>query len=195
MIKRDPLDLSVLRTGIGAPDDVRTLSDLPRRRGRRPRVGPHPVPHRQLDEHAPAAVLRSLEAVFDAKVAAEPSRLTYAQSYFEKHNRAVTLRCPECGHDDARATRGEVGHIHPSDGSMHMILGCSDAAAVIAAGWGERHGLAGVTLGLPLTYMLIYATRDAHEVDVVARILDAAVTHMVGAAPTRIEIDPPLPQL
>ena len=121
-----------------------------------------------------------LSAAFDARVAQDPGRLSYALSHFEKTNQAVTLQARLCRHTDARATHGEIAHIHPSDGSMHMVLSASDAAAVVERGWGERHGLAGVALGLPLTYTLIYAPRDEAEVRTDARILDAAVAYMAG---------------
>ena len=98
-------------------------------------------------------------------------------SHFEKHTAAVTLR-PACRHGvDARLARGEIAHIHPSDGSIHMVLGPSDTRTVIERGWGERHGLAGIALGLPATYTLIYAPRDREEVDTIAAILDAAIAH------------------
>ena len=180
MMKRDPFSIAPFLPGVGQPGAAARLAGLPKRRGSRPRVAPHPVPHRQVSETAPEPVRRRLQALFEAKAGAEHGILTYAKSYFEKHNDAVTLRDPDRGHPDARASHGEIGHVHPSDGSMHVILSSSDAKAVVEAGWGERHGLAGVTLGLPTTYMLIYAPRDESEVAVAAEILDAAVSHMAG---------------
>ena len=161
------------------------LADLPRRAGSRPRVAPHPVPHRQLTAHAPEAIRASVSAAFDARVAQDPSRLGYALSHFEKTNQAVTLHARHWRHTDARATHGEIAHIHPSDGSMHMVLSASDAAVVVERGWGERHGLAGVALGPPLTYTLIYAPRDEGEVSTDAKILDAAIAYMAGFAGDR----------
>ena len=180
--KRDPFDLEVLHARQGSPDDVATLAVLPRRAGLRPRVAPHPVPHRQLTGHASEAMRASLLATFDARVAQDPGRLRYALSHFEKTTRAVTLQASLRRHTDAQATCGEIAHIHPSDGSMHMVLSASDAAAVVERGWGERHGLAGVALGLPLTYTLIYAPRSEAEVRTHARLLDAAITYMAGSA-------------
>lgn len=164
---RDPLDTSGF-TGAG------TL-DLPARAGDRPRIAPHPIPHRQLSDHAPAAAKAALAAAFDAAVAAAPDALAFRPSHFEKHNPAITARC--C----AAADHGEIAHIHPSDGSMHMILGPADARIVIARGWGERHGLAGVAFGLPPTYLLIYAPRAVAEVAPIAAILAAAIRHAPGA--------------
>ena len=116
--------------------------------------------------------------MFDAKVAAQGEALTYALSHFEKRNQAITLRCPACGHADAQASHGEIAHIHPSDGSMHMILSVRDANAAIRAGWAERHGLAGIVLGLPATYMLVYAPRDEGDLIAIDRMLVAAIAHM-----------------
>ncbi len=172
----DPLAVEPLLARVGEAGDHLRLADLPPRLGKRPRIAPHPVPHRQLDQRAGEAALAALQAVFERAVSADADRLTFAQSWFEKRNRAITARA--CGCADAHASHGEIAHIHPADGSMHMILGPSDTLAVIRAGWGERHGLAGVALGLPLTYTLIYAARDARDVATIERILLAAIAHM-----------------
>jgi len=176
--KCDPLDVLCLQDLPGAPDDVACLSNLPVRRGPRPSVGVHPVPHRQLNQLPGDDMKLRIEALFDASVRHEADLVEYQLSYFEKRNRAVTLRDPEQGHADAQASRGEIGHVHPSDGSMHMILSRADARTVIEYGWGERHPLAGIMLALPATYLLIYPPRDADELDVTRQILDAAIAHM-----------------
>ena len=63
-------------------------------------------------------------------------------------------------------------------GSMHMCLSLRDAAAVLDAGWGELHLLAGKTMGpgarVPRGLVLIYAPRTAEEVSTVVRILGAS---------------------
>ena len=178
----DPFATEPLLSRIGGPDDTARLGDLPRRQGSRPRVGPHPVPHRQLNGHSPDKILEQLRTAFDLRVKRDEARLCYALSHFEKHTAAVTLR-PACRHSaDARLAHGEIAHIHPSDGSMHMVLGPSDTRTVIECGWGERHGLAGIALGLPATYTLIYAPRDREDVDMIAAILDAAIAH--ASSPT-----------
>jgi hypothetical protein len=101
-------------------------------------------------------------------------------SRFEKHNLAVTLRDPATDHADARLSEGEIAHIHPYDGSMHMIFSVTDAASVLDAGWGERHPLAGVLPELPSTYIYVYPPRDGAELAIVARLLNAAIEHMTG---------------
>jgi hypothetical protein len=188
---RSPFELRTLRKRSSDPSDVATLDDLRPRRGDRPRIGPHPVPHRQLSDHAPEHAKTMLRKAFDARVEADPERLMFARSHFEKHNEAVTLRPALCRHGDARRTRGEIGHIHPSDGSMHVVLSASDAIVVIERGWGQLHGLAGFALDLPLTYTLIYAPRDEQEAAIDGRILDAAISYMTGAGmPDRAEENP-----
>jgi hypothetical protein len=154
------------------------LADLPQRRRPRPHIARHPAPHRQLDQFTPPSLRAEQTSVFDARVAAGADSLHYAQSYFEKHNQAVTLRHPRAGHPAACATCGEIAHIHPSDGSMHMILSPSDTRHVVERGWGERHELAGIALGLPTTYLLIYAPQDAAELAVVDAILAASIRYM-----------------
>ncbi|WP_293882111.1 hypothetical protein [Sphingomonas sp.] len=183
--KRDPLALDALLLARGETGDVATLAALPLRLGARPRVSPHPVPQRQLSDLAPPALRVSLADAFAARAASDGERLDMISSHFEKHNVAVTARVGLRRHPVACAACGEAGHVHPSDGSMHMILSPSDACAVIAGGWGELHGLAGHAFDLPPTYILIYAPRDADEVAVVMQILDAAIAY--------ITCDPALP--
>lgn len=176
--KRDPFDTDRYAKVIGAPGDCAFISDLPRRQGSRPSIGVHPVPHRQLNQLPNNEMKSKITELFDALIARRADLVAYKLSFFEKRHNAVTLLQPEKGHADAQATHGEVGHIHPSDGSMHMILSPSDTKKVIEAGWGECHPLAGVMLGLPDTYMMIYPPRDEQELAVTVRLLDAAVTYM-----------------
>ena len=89
------------------------------------------------------------------------------------------MREPGKGNTRTRA-QGEIAHIHPSDGSMHMTLSPSDAKTVIEAGWGELHPLAGLNEGLPATYIMIYSPRSTEENAVIERILKAAVEYAAG---------------
>ena len=177
-MKRDPLGMDALQAVKGTAEDIATLVGLLPRLGARPRVGPHPVPHRQLTDHAPPALRATLAEAFAERARDDAGRLELVRSHFEKHTLAVTARAQCRGHPVARAACGEAGHIHPGDGSMHMILSPSDACYVIERGWGELHGLAGHAFGLPPTYTLIYAPRDDAEVAAIMRILDAAIAYM-----------------
>lgn len=49
LAKRDPFITAIYNDRIGSAEDSVQLSDLPSRQGPRPRIGVHPVPHRQLD--------------------------------------------------------------------------------------------------------------------------------------------------
>ena len=177
LAKQHPLAIEPLASHWGGPADVTLLANLPRRRGPRPRVAPHPVPHRQTTDGAPPAIRTALAALIADKVKADPSRLILATSHFERNTPAITLKPTFRHHADACAACGEVGHAHDNDGSLHVIVSASDARTVIERGWGERHGLAGSHLGLPLTYMMIYAPRDERELAVTSDILDAAIAY------------------
>lgn len=153
---RDPF---VVRGGDSPPVHP-ALLDLPRRSGARPSVAPYPIPHRVLQEPPPPEVVDAARRVFDTFTPA----LEYRTSRWEKHNQALF--------------RGEVevGHVHPSDASMHVTLAPADAQRVIDLGWGELHPLAGGKLGLPATYTLLYPPRDDADLTAVAAILTAAAT-------------------
>ena len=116
----------------------------------------------------------------------DANRLELVRSHFEKHTLAVTARPECCVNAVAQAACGEAGHVHPSDGSMHMILSPSDACVVIERGWGELHGLAGHAFDLPSTYTLIYAPRDDAEAVTIMRILDAAIAFMTHQPATPV---------
>lgn len=174
---RDPLDTARVAGDIGRPGDVAVLKALPRREGTRPRIAPFAVPHRQVDQHNDEAIRKSQQQVFDDMVAMKAYDLVYAMSYLERNNPGVFLRDVSAGNPTiVGVSHGEVGHIHHVDGSMHIILSPSDTKAVIEAGWGELHGLAGDGPAAK-TYMMIYSPRDAREVAVTKRILEAAVQY------------------
>lgn len=191
---RDPIDTGIYAAKIGTPGDCASIGDLPPREGPRPHIGRHPVPHRQLDQLPGPDMKQRIAALFDETVSRRRDEVGYQLSHAEKRHPAVTLR-QAARAPDAVETHGEVAHVHPSDGSMHMILSASDARTVIDRGWGERHPLAGVLPGLPDTYLLIYPPRTAGELAITARILDGAVAHMAGlpCATVAAPLPPPGP--
>ncbi|GAA3289350.1 hypothetical protein GCM10020295_01040 [Streptomyces cinereospinus] len=117
----------------------------------------------------------ALDAAFADLVSAHPAFLTTRRSVLEGHCDAMALRDHATAPVDLRTTQGEIAHVHPGDGSLHMILAASDARAVIEGAWGERHPLAGVVPQLPSTYLLVYPPRDEEELKIVTGILEAAV--------------------
>ena len=182
--KRDPIDTGRFSKLMATFGDRSFLDGLPMREGVRPAMAVYPVPHRQLDQIPSSEMKRKLEEIFNDLVSRRSDLVQYQLSFFEKRHQAVFLRRPDSGHAHARNSQGEIAHIHPSDGSMHMIFSPSDARKIIQAGWGESHPLAGVLLGFPDTYLLVYPPRSEHELGVTTRLLDAAVNHMSGAAST-----------
>lgn len=161
---------------IGKPGDIRRLPELPYREGGRPTMGKHVVPHRQLEQPGNPASRKQLDDVFDKFVQGNGSYVRYANSFYEKRGQAVTLNDGQQNSPIAKISHGEVAHIHPSDGSMHMIFSASDAKEAIKKGWGERHPLSGSPHhNIPDTYLMIYVPRNAAEVLVVAQLLRAAV--------------------
>ncbi|MEU0387338.1 luciferase domain-containing protein [Streptomyces chartreusis] len=180
---RETKDPAVHLPFIGEAGDGRWLTQIPHRDGERPRIGRYPVPHRQVDQ---PGSLRARVAVldhFDARAAGSPGVLGYRLSAFERHNDAITLLDLDKAPAATRMAKGEVAHIHPGDGSMHMILSPSDAVTALEAGWAERHPLAGM-YGEPLTYLMVYSPRSPEEADVVGQLLDAAVGYATGASDT-----------
>lgn len=181
--KRETRDPAVYEPVMGEPGDGQWLTDLPQRTGDLPRVAPYPVPHRQADQPGTLRARVAALDVFDARASREPDRVVYRKSFFERHNDAITVLNTDNAPAAIRAAHGETAHIHPSDGSMHMIFSPSDAVTVLKSGWGERHPLAGTYPNMPLTYLLVYCPRTASETEVVGQLLEAAVSYATGAVP------------
>lgn len=176
--KREAIGVEIYAPARGGPTDSVRLGDIPYRRGPRPKVDPHPVPHRQIDQPSNPVTRERQDKMFDTYVAEQGRYLRYGRSNYEKHNNAVFVQDVEAAPAIGKLSRGEVAHIHPTDGSMHMIFSPSDATTVITKGWGERHPLAGVRPALPDTYLLIYAPRDEVDLRVLQQLLKAAISHM-----------------
>lgn len=76
----------------------------------------------------------------------------------------------------SRAPR-EVFHFHTLEGSAHGIFSWTDAVMILEKGWGQMHGLSGQALGLPHTYLMIYAPRNKGEINIVCTIAKAAARY------------------
>jgi hypothetical protein len=174
---KNGLDVTQIMAAVGAVNDLKAWQDMRRRAGVRPTVSPYPIPHRQLDELADMGVRSQLSELFDRTVDRHADQILYALSHFEKRHPAITLICTE-GLVGA-ASHGEIAHIHPSDNSMHMILSPSDAVAALEMGWAERHGLAGVAVGLPATYVMVYSPRHQEDLMVIEELLEAAIAYAI----------------
>lgn len=168
-----------------ADPDASNLRALPPRTNSRPEVSRHPVPHRVVEQAPKAALTDVLRSVLDEY--GKSPLLEQRTSRWEKHHQAVCLRGEDYPNDLARAAGGEIVHLHPSDGSMHVVLSPADAQRVIDRGWGELHPLAGARpgIGLPPTYTLLYPPRDVRDLAPIHAVLTAAVRHMTGKPGSR----------
>lgn len=177
---RNPLDVAHIELLCNRDPETSMLPALPSRQTKRPRVGAHPVPHRQLDQHIPSELLAALQQTFDEEVNAHSDAVEYALSFFEKHTLAVTCRAPAPGspRDGAQA---EVAHIHAHDGSMHMVLSPRGAVAAVRSGWAELHGLAGKAMRLPPTYVMVYAPQTTEDLATIRTLLRAAIAFRTPA--------------
>ncbi len=172
-------------------DPASYLGPLPQRQGTRPALGSHPVPHRQIElGQAERREMPAVREALDESVVRNGDTVHLARSNFERHGDAVTVRRLDGAAPWVVAARGEIAHVHESDGSAHVILSPADATRVIESGWGERHPLCGVpVLGIPVTYIMLYVPRDDTEVGVFRQVLQAAIDHMTvreeGATPVQ----------
>lgn len=104
----------------------------------------------------------------------------------EAHASAIFLREEIPASSVARGMLREISHVHSSgDHSVHVTLSPRDCIKVLDAGWGQRHGLAGVETLKPLTgfalscqYILLYAPRDMAEIRTIIEIIQASVNYL-----------------
>ena len=109
-------------------------------------------------------------------VEAQAAELEWKTSVFEKRGQAIFLRQSIKVPSLISIGQGEVGHMHKSDLSGHVVLSYADAKQVIERGWGERHLLSGTRV-LPLNYTLLYAPRNIGEVEVFLQIFQASIEY------------------
>ncbi|KAF2190430.1 hypothetical protein K469DRAFT_733195 [Zopfia rhizophila CBS 207.26] len=163
----------------------------PRRASARPKLGSHPVPQRQLEqlpnEHIRQLLIERFEAL--SEQATESGLVEVRQSVLERQHKGIFVSSSRSWHAVAQETRGEISHVHAGlDGSVHVTLSPEDCKKVIAAGWGQRHGLDGVKVlkklvgfTIPVNYILIYAPRDEAEVEIVITIVKASISFMADS--------------
>jgi hypothetical protein len=155
-----------------------SLQDLPARQGERPRTNPN-MPHTQISQQAPAEFQ---EALFQ-RIANLPGVIVGRSHVSVPGARAFHLS-PEsaAGPPEAFMIGTEFAHLHPAhDGSLHVVLPEPLARLVIARGWGEFHPM--VEMGVaPPTNLMIFGPRDAEELDLVGRIVEASYRNARGIA-------------
>ena len=185
---REPFSTRMYDSRLVDANEAARLPELPQRRGQRPRLGRHPVPHRQVTQMPDESIKQATRQLFDRFVQRRAAQVHYANSFYERNNPAVIVTDLQHAHPIVKLTQGEAAHWHPIDGSMHMIFSASDAKQIIEKGWGERHGLAGVPrYTLPDTYLMVYAPRNEQELGIIEQLLHAAVGH-VGACDCQCDV-------
>ena len=77
----------------------------------------------------------------------------------------------------------ESAHIHPMpDGSLHIALPPEVAQEAVGKDWAEQHPVARMGRMLQ-NVVMIYAPRDADEIEVVAGLVVEAYRYLGGAVP------------
>jgi Family of unknown function (DUF5519) len=144
---------------------------LPTRAGPRPTTTPT-NPHTQLDQQpADPRVIEELarRAFALPGVVEAPSRISVPGA------RALVLAPGEpAGPPEAFLIEREFAHLHPDpDRSLHAMLPLETATEAVEAGWAEPHPVALRGL-IPPTAVMLYAPRDAAELDVIERLVRAS---------------------
>jgi phospholipase/carboxylesterase len=154
--------------------DMTAEWELPARPGGRPTTN-RSMPHSQLDENSPPEVFEALASwLFTLPhVREDRSRVSLPSSRAAWITDDVPLADP--------LAEREFTHLHqePGPGSQHLGLPIDDGQAVLAADRGEPHPLDGMRPDV--RYLLIYAPRDADELEVVKTIVSRAYRWTVGS--------------
>lgn len=151
------------------------------------------APQRQTTDVASEATKKAMHAYLDELVAVNSQMLLGTLSQFEGPVPAIAVK--EILEGDKKKelygkaiqwTRGEMLHVHPPDGSTHLVLALADQKTVIELGWGARHRLSG-TRYLPWNYTFVYAPRNEEELKVWKKIVNAAAKFCCAGV-TAIEV-------
>ncbi|KAH7401035.1 hypothetical protein DE146DRAFT_654701 [Phaeosphaeria sp. MPI-PUGE-AT-0046c] len=144
-----------------------------------PRVPGFTAPQRQTSDQASEEMKQAMYAHLDHVASLHTPLLEIQDSVLEGPVPALCIKDFSSISDSKkpdvfRATKGEMTHVHPPDGSTHLILSLADQKRVIEMGWGLRHRLSGGGL-LPWNYTFVYAPRNEREFEVWKGIVGAAV--------------------
>jgi hypothetical protein len=152
---------------------------LQKRSGSRPRTTPT-NPHTQLEQNPEREVVEELARRVFALPGVEerPSAISVPGA------RALWLREDvPAGPPEAFMIGREFAHIHPMpDGSLHAALPPEVAQEAVQKGWAEQHSVARMGY-IPQNVVMIYAPRNAEEIEVVAGLVVEAYRYAGGTAP------------
>ena len=152
------------------------MIELPRRAGERPKTT-STNPHQQLSQNPTLEVHELLlrKAFAFAHVERRPSAISVPGAQALWLSEEVAGARPE-----AFLIGREFAHVHPPlDGSMHMMLPSEAVEQLLEKGWGEPHPMARRGL-IPPTAVMVYAPRDATEVETVLQIIKASYHFACG---------------
>lgn len=149
------------------PNSMKTFfsKPLPARSGHQPEVCAFVAPQRQYDQRASSERTQQMHAYLAALAEANPTVLQMQNSRLEGPIPSIFMKDEIARPETLKRMRGETIHIHPLDGSTHMLLSLADQKDVIEKGWGQRHRLSGTAV-LSWNYTFIYAPRDDEEFEV-----------------------------
>ena len=141
------------------------LKSSPTREGAAPET-PDGIPHQQLSQNAPLAMVQALTAS-----AIPLPGIVFAPTPFSLQGSLGWNLAPgfDEGPDDAFIRRTqEFGHQHRViDGSMHLLLPSELAAIALEKGWGVIHPIDDEISGETSTYVMIYGARNLDELETV----------------------------
>ena len=155
------------------------MFDLPLRAGERPETT-STNPHQQRSQNpAPEVYELLLSRAFDfPHVERRPSAISVPGAQALWLSEEVANARPE-----AFLIGREFAHVHPDyDGSMHMMLPPEAIEELLAKGWGEPHPMARRGL-IPSSAVMVYAPRDAAEVETALKLIAASYRFACGQAP------------
>lgn len=156
------------------------MIDLPPRAGEKPQTT-STNPHQQQSQNpTPEVYELLLSRAFEfPHVERRPSAISVPGAQALWLDEAVPEARPE-----AFLIGREFAHVHPAyDGSLHMMLPPAAVDALLAQGWGEPHPMVRRGL-LPPTAVMVYAPRDAAEVEIVLQVIAVSYRFACGAGPT-----------
>ncbi|KAL2424167.1 hypothetical protein ABEF95_011189 [Exophiala dermatitidis] len=157
---------------------------IPVRGGDRPTLVSRTMPQRQVPydseqlEPGVAERIRNMTADFAAKY---PDILDLKLSKTEGYSANAIYAKKNLPTLNEKAKRDkllgtEIAHHHPSELSFHVWLSEADAKTVVEKGWGQKFPMPSVDKG----WVMLYAPRTMAEVDVVERIVEAAIAWVAG---------------
>jgi len=155
----------------------------------RPRPGPAPrtsvvLPFRQVEQFPPLQIHQRL---IDQCLAL-PGVLVRESRMASPAVLALYLADEACaGPPEAFIDQHEFCHLHPlPEGAIHLALPAQLLDLAVALGWAERHPIG--ALGILTTLALVYAPRNAAELEVVRGLVNYALRFARGDAHEELAI-------